>query len=42
MQILKAIKDKKITFNLFDLKVHLAQSEHKFLFNKIKQGGIIL
>lgn len=42
MQILKAIKDKKITCNLFDLKVHLTQSEHKFLFNKIKQGGVIL
>lgn len=42
MQILKAVKDKKLSCDLVDLSAHLTQSEHKFLFNKIKQGGIIL
>lgn len=40
MQILKAIKDKKLLCNLNDLRVRLTQSEHKFLFNTINKGGI--
>ncbi len=40
MQILKALKDKKITCNLQNLRVRLTQSEHKFLFNTINKGGI--
>lgn len=40
MQILKAIKEKKLTCHLHDLKVRLTQSEHKFLFNTIHKGGM--
>lgn len=40
MQILRAIKAKKLTCNLDDLRVRLTQSEHKFLFNTIYKGGL--
>lgn len=42
MQILKAIKERKIMCHWLELSTHLTQSEHKYLFNKIKRGGIIL
>lgn len=42
MQILKAIKERKIMCHWLELSAHLTQSEHKYLFNKIKRGGIIL
>jgi DNA-binding XRE family transcriptional regulator len=41
MKILKAIKEDKLDCNLRDLAVRLTQSEHKYLFNTIKRGGII-
>lgn len=40
MQILKAIKEHKISCNLNDLSVRLTQSEQKFLFNTVYKGGI--
>ncbi|MGD9605702.1 MAG: helix-turn-helix transcriptional regulator [Bacilli bacterium] len=39
MMVLKAIKEKKIACNLFNLKLRLTPSEQKFLFNKISIGG---